>query len=149
MDRGHRDRACRRRALSLALIGLELVAQVLSLSLLPSDGTVGGLCPVSGRAELWNTRLAARLSGSPPVRFLEMLVSAARPAAPDREDDESEQADWPQVELIVRQKAPTTAFVPALAPSHGLSVVRSACARPRIQGRQMSSWITHLSRLTC
>jgi hypothetical protein len=149
MERGQQDRACRLRGLTLALIGLELVAQVLSLSMLPCGGPAGGLCPIGGRAECWNPRLEGGVAGSTAVRLLEMLVSCAQPAAPEREDDEREQLDWPQVELIVRQKAPTPAFSAVPAPSRLRLLGAAWSARPRIRSRQVHAWIAPLSRLTC
>jgi hypothetical protein len=97
----------------LLFVSCEIVAQVLSLAMLPTWGTA----PANVR-EWCNARPIEAGSLTSPLGLLADLVASAQSALADGEDDDPAQVEWPRIDLVVRQKAFTPTFT--------LSVVHTA-----------------------
>jgi hypothetical protein len=149
MERDHPPQKPRSRGVTLALVVLELLAQVLSLSLLPAAGSVGGVSPACGRAVCQGHPISREPGGSAVLRLLEDLLSGSRSSATDREDGEEGLITWPLVELIVRQKSTAAPQVQPSPPQ-----MSWACGAMAIDGPGFGAHIVppappRLSRLTC
>ena len=149
MERDHRNRSRHCSALALALVCLELTAQVLCLSMFPSSGSVTGLGMTIGRADSRNDAISVGSASSPLRRFLRELFDAPQPGRAEPDDEDQEQSDWPQIELIVRQSAPASPppSLTSSAPRWSLHRVRTSHrATPSCSVAERS---IPLCRLTC
>ncbi len=149
MERIHRRGVRHPLALTFALIGLELVAQILSLSMVPP-------LAVPGRVRLAAHTGASRVHSesrpipvSPHQEFLEYLLGCSRAGPVFPEDDESEPSDLPQIELAVRQKASVPILILPTSPARptGPSVDWRSSRGPA--SSQVLGWSMRLFRLTC
>jgi hypothetical protein len=118
MESVHRGGAGRSPAFIFALLALELLAQILSLSMLPPPGALGGIS-AAGRTRLPGANPWSRPKNNGPVLgwFEALLESSCQSGCSAPEDDEREPAEWPHINLIVRQKAAATIVMVAAAPT--------------------------------
>jgi hypothetical protein len=105
MVRDHRNKSIRFRVLTHALLSLELIAQIFSLSLFPFSGSMGAFCLSSTRCQLRGHHLSVGSATSFVSRFLREAFALSQSAEEGPRDDDSDQVAWPQVEIISRHKA--------------------------------------------
>jgi hypothetical protein len=89
----------------LLFVSCEIVAQVLSLAMLPTWGKA----PANTR-EWCNARPIEARSLTSPLGLVANLLASAQSALADGEDDNPARAEWPRIDLVVRQKALTHTF---------------------------------------
>jgi hypothetical protein len=149
MERDHRNRSRRCSALALALVCLELTAQVLCLSTFPSSGLATGLCVAINRSDSRSDSIPVGSASSLMRRFLRDLFDAPQPDRTEPEDEDQEQSDWPQVELILRQTAPASTPPSLTSPAPRWSLQRVRTRRPATHSCPVAERSIQLCRLTC
>ncbi len=94
----------------------KLASRCLSLSLIPPSNLPGGPNPPNPRSESKRVCVSSGTAPWSAARLLRDLFTALLPEGPDEEDDAPEQADWPHVEVVVRQKYGSQSILPQISP---------------------------------
>src|SRR4051794_9631053 len=105
MERAHHNRPGRSRGLRIALVCLELAAQIITLSLLPSFGLEGILSLSDVRVAALRDDGFVRFASCLEWRFMQDRLIFPQSEDLDPSDDDQEQAVWPPIEMLLRQKA--------------------------------------------
>jgi hypothetical protein len=152
MERDRKNRPILSRAMALALAYLEIGVQVLSLSLLPPSNVPSGQGLPALRSEMRRASASSSTAPRSAARLLQDLFTSLMAEGPDEQDDDLEPAQWPHVEVVVRQKCGSQSIL-STTPSPPRS---SARLRTPDEGtplivlfRQVFERPIHLCRLTC
>src|SRR3954464_15145743 len=147
MDRDHRKKPLALRAVSQALIGLELVSQLLALSLFPLAGTIIG-SDRSNDDDSWRRPCSTEASTAFLIPwFFQDFFCWTEPDDFGPDDSDGDQVEWVQVDTILRQKFHSIALVPS-PPSHHHPLIHDRGISPHRPSRSAFRPIP-LYRLTC
>jgi hypothetical protein len=147
MDRDHRKKPRALRAVTRALIGLELVSQLFALSLFPLAGTVVA-SDRSDNDDSWRRPYSTEASAAFLIqRLFQGYLTGTEPDDFGPDDCDGDQAEWAQVDAIPRQKFHSIDIVPP-PPSHHHPLIQDRGISPHRTSRSAFRPIP-LFRLTC
>jgi hypothetical protein len=148
MERDQRRRPSWLPGLTHALISLELAAQIFSLSLFPTSGSLGGLGLSTRQAEWRGVHFSAGSASYLVQKLSRNLLAFSVSEYPDRTDGESDGVEWIQVDVVFRQKLHPSDLVLPLPSTHSSPIFEKNGSPPTF-AKQSASRPIPLRRLTC